>query len=269
MKRKLRRILITTILFSGLSAWACPVWLVGYVKIVDETGKVLKDAKLWYVYGANDSALRSRAKLDIEDSVYLDKYSVYTGGGSWDEIPGPVFREYYRVQCDGFTDVVIKDIEFTRKKSSWPGRNAAELPTLNIVMYKSQFIQKGDYFIKLNEYVVDEVKVDSDSTVVNIKQYTHDLINESVEATIERALKSPYLSYPNPVKDKITVEVKDSMPQPLKVKVYDLAGKVVFEADHTESKLEYDLSVLAAGSYFIRIETQEGEMKYCRKFVKG
>lgn len=95
------------------------------------------------------------------------------------------------------------------------------------------------------------------------------MCNDRDNSTALLLLRTDYLSYPNPVRDKITVEVKDSMPQPLKVKVYDLAGKVVFEVDHTESKLEYDLSALAAGSYFIRVETQEGEMKYCRKFLKG
>lgn len=265
MTKKLKHYLLACILFSGIAASACPVWLVGYVKIVDESGKVLPDAKFWYVYKFNDSFKKSKQMFYREGSSDTDSYRIYEGGGYevWEDEP---FDDYYRIQCPGYTDVVIGELKFGRNRIYG---SSTDFPTLYIVMYHDKFIQKGDYFIKLDQYYLENVKVSDDSTVINIQDYSKDLMQETAEHTYERVLKSSYQSYPNPVKDKMTLEVKDSMPQPFKVKVYDLLGKVVFEAYITEPKMQIDLADLSEGSYYIRIDNTEGEMKHCMRFIKS
>lgn len=245
--------------FLAQTVKACPIWLEGYVKVVDESGKALDNVKFWNIYNKNDSFLYPKDRLN--ENIYGDtfRYSIYTDGLRLFSEP---FNEYFRVQCEGYTDVVIGDLKFNVRKRE------DKYQTLYIVMYRQRFIQKGDYFIQVPQYELGDIEINSDSTVINMTQYSEKILEESEQATYERVLKSNYLSYPNPVKDKITVEVKDSMPQPFKVKIYDLVGKVVFEGDMTEPKLEFDLIDIVPGNYFIRIENTLGEIKYCRKFLK-
>ncbi|MBL7836042.1 MAG: T9SS type A sorting domain-containing protein [Bacteroidetes bacterium] len=251
------------LLLLGSSSRACPITFVGYVKIVDEKGKVLHDAKFWRVYSANDSFEISKRSYLNENNSDTDKYSIYVGGYPRRQIEP--FDRYYRIQCPGYTDVVIGDLNFDELENS----DSYKFPTLYIVMYPNRFIQKGNYFIKLNQFYLDEVTADKDSSVVSLAEYSQVLMNESTDLTYERVLKSAYLTYPNPVINEITVEVKDSLPQPFKVIVYDLLGKIVFESEITEQKQTFDLSELIAGSYYIRINNTQGEMKHCMRFVKA
>lgn len=255
---------ILLLLLLGSSSRACPVWLVGYVKIVDEKGKVLQDAKFWFVYGVNDSSTKSKRLFLSDEDSDTDRYWIYERSGFYRSNVNP-FDSYYRIQCPGYTDVVIGDLNFNLKRAF----SVHILPTLYIVMYPNRFIQKGSYFIKLNQFYVDEVTADKDSSVVSLAEYSQVLMNESTDLTYERVLKSAYLTYPNPIKNEITVEVKDSLPQPFKVIVYDLLGKIVFESEITEQKQTFDLSELIAGSYYIRINNTQGEMKHCMRFVKA
>lgn len=258
------RTLLGCLLFSFLAQTvkACPIWLEGYVKVVDESGKVLPNAEFWYVRSEKDSFLKSKYRYFDELNSDTSSYEMISRGGYYRDRETDFFNDYYRIHCTGYTDVIISSIKFNKDLGY------KIYPKLYIVMYKLRFIQKGDYFIQVPQYELGDIEVNSDSTVVNMTQYSEKILEESEQATYDRVLKSNYLSYPNPVKDKITVEVKDSMPQPFKVKIYDLVGKLVFEGDMTEPKLEFDLIDIQAGNYFIRIENTLGEIKYCRKFVK-
>lgn len=244
---------------AGLEAKSCPVWPIGVLIISDESGRKLKDAKMWRVY-ENDSILCEKYSRNYKpdaDSIFKFFSRGYISGQNKG-------IKYYRIQCEGYSDVVVRAFNFNFH-SLERGR---KLPVLNIVLYKMKFIQKDGYFIKFDQYELEEAKATSDSTVINIEHYTKKLKQEATQATYDRIMRSNYLTYPNPVQDKMTIEIKDSMPHPFKVKVFDLSGKVVFEEELTETLTKIDLTAIAAGTYFVRIEDHKGEMRHCMKFVK-
>ena len=61
--------------------------------------------------------------------------------------------------------------------------------------------------------------------------------------------------YPNPVKDLLNITYKSELNQ---VKIYNLLGQEVYLQNTTTSRLQLDLSSLAAGAYLVKLFTQEG-----------
>lgn len=60
------------------------------------------------------------------------------------------------------------------------------------------------------------------------------------------------LIYPNPVKDKVVIELNPHGKANGKIQVIDMAGKVVFTANANKDKTELNLSTLPSGIYMVR-----------------
>ena len=69
--------------------------------------------------------------------------------------------------------------------------------------------------------------------------------------------------YPNPVKDKLTVEAKEAIN---KVEIYNLVGTLVYSQKNCASKVEITTAELQSGIYFIRLTTKSASET--RRFVK-
>ena len=69
--------------------------------------------------------------------------------------------------------------------------------------------------------------------------------------------------YPNPVKDKLTVEAKEAIN---KVEIYNLVGTLVYSQKNCASKVEITTAELQSGIYFIRLMTKNAAET--RRFVK-
>ncbi len=69
--------------------------------------------------------------------------------------------------------------------------------------------------------------------------------------------------YPNPVKDKLTVEAKEAIN---KVEIYNLVGTLVYSQKNCASKVEITTAELQSGIYFIRLTTKNATET--RRFVK-
>lgn len=68
-----------------------------------------------------------------------------------------------------------------------------------------------------------------------------------------------FLLFPNPVQDKIIIEIVTSTPhQHFSGIIYDIKGQLLIQQQISGSSAEINISSLAAGMYFLKIENQEG-----------
>ena len=74
--------------------------------------------------------------------------------------------------------------------------------------------------------------------------------------------ESAFSMYPNPVKNELTIEVSNLMKT---VKVYDLVGQIVFNAEANAKTFKVNTSNFANGAYFVEVETEKGFIR--KKFV--
>ena len=76
-------------------------------------------------------------------------------------------------------------------------------------------------------------------------------------------LEGKTLVYPNPVNDKLIVESQEAIES---IEIYNLMGAVVYSQKDKTNKMELQMSTLPAGTYLIRLTTQNGVET--RRFVK-
>ena len=91
-----------------------------------------------------------------------------------------------------------------------------------------------------------------------------------VSTTDERPLADQAMVVtPNPVTDRLNLNIQLNAVQPVTVTVADLSGKVIITQDFEQVQqevLSFNLPKLAAGTYLARIATPEGTLT--KKFVK-
>ena len=91
-------------------------------------------------------------------------------------------------------------------------------------------------------------------------------VSEIVLTGMEDLWEEKVKVFPNPVKDKVTIQVSEKSKN-LKVKIFNLQGMSVFtQSFDNESIMAIDCSVLTAGVYFLQIEN--GSENYVQKLMK-
>jgi predicted outer membrane repeat protein len=99
-----------------------------------------------------------------------------------------------------------------------------------------------------------------------------DCLNEQDENPIARhdfaepAQKQPYLVYPNPVHDKLSVKLADAQEGPCIVTLYDLKGQKVQQVSTQTGKLHVHLDVnhITPGIYLLEIQSPDGSLQYSK-----
>jgi len=85
--------------------------------------------------------------------------------------------------------------------------------------------------------------------------------------SIEQPCDIPELVYyPNPVRDKITIEATDCDVSVAYIIAYDLFGKLVLEADASENTV--DLASIGVGVYLIRVFANDAQLLGTLKIIK-
>jgi Concanavalin A-like lectin/glucanases superfamily/Secretion system C-terminal sorting domain len=72
--------------------------------------------------------------------------------------------------------------------------------------------------------------------------------------------------YPNPAKDFVVVEITDSNPENVLIRITDLIGKTIIEEKLKTNKIQIDVENLTSGIYII--ELTKDRQKHCCRFVK-
>ena len=65
--------------------------------------------------------------------------------------------------------------------------------------------------------------------------------------------------YPNPVSDKITVEINQNIAQDLTLNIFDTLGQQIYSTKIHEQKQELNLSFLKPGVYYIKMNASSGQ----------
>jgi len=266
MKTKLTLVSLL-LLFTLPASHACPVWLEGIIKVVDEKNNPIVGAEVWKFYCETDSYSLSKDHWGINYSESTDTifFKCYTSGGGWDFESEPCKMNAYmfRIKAPGYADVVIKNVEFTG------GRPFESVPVLIVTMYNNRYVRKGDYFIRYESYSCNKDIVVKDSVVLLFRDYVEELFTESSVEEAERIHSAGIKTFPNPVKDVLKVELSGDILKPHNAVITDISGKEIQVFEITEAVSTIDISWEEAGMYFISVFDSEGELKYCVRFVKA
>jgi hypothetical protein len=74
-------------------------------------------------------------------------------------------------------------------------------------------------------------------------------------------------SYPNPVKDYLTLDIQSNIKEPWSVIFTDLSGKQVLKTLVNESLTSFDLSGIPPGTYIMVVYNNNKIPIYSRRFI--
>lgn len=126
-----------------------------------------------------------------------------------------------------------------------------------------------DYYHSSQKFPVISIQYSSGSSSFGpIDNFSAEVNSNSVLGLIENSASAKINIYPNPVTDKLKIELDNSsFNKSLNVSVTDLNGKIIKENNFIyESNTEINVSDLKAGFYILNISS--GGVSYNKKFVK-
>jgi len=102
-------------------------------------------------------------------------------------------------------------------------------------------------------------------TVSDGEAVATDIIIVVVQATVEvQEIKAPELQmYPNPATRTLNLELLNTGEIGSTVRIFNITGRAVYNAEHYQSKLQIDISSLDAGLYFVTVKS--GDLNATRK----
>lgn len=253
------------IFFISQSAFSCPVYRIGAVQIINESGELINHARMLFVSG-NDSLLIDKGDEYSYDTIKSNDTSQYIFYSS--SYRGRQFNinNYYRIHAEGYADVIVNHFNFynpNNKNHIWDVD-----PVIKITLYPSKYLMKDDQLIKFTQYHIESAQWLKDTTVIDLSHYTKFLKEENSVESIQRKASSGMHTYPNPATTHLQVDLKDSMIQPFKAVICDMNGKELKSVLLTESSSEILLDFEEKGVFLITVYNHEGELKYCHKFVR-
>ena len=128
-----------------------------------------------------------------------------------------------------------------------------------------------DYSNLLPNVMINELEINTETRMLYAATYGRGLwvspLVDSVLSTQDNVFEKSVKLYPNPTTTEITLELPKTMEG--EVRVFDIMGKLlVFDADAKFlNKYTMNVSSLAPGTYFVRINTTEGTAT--KKFLKN
>jgi hypothetical protein len=254
---------ISFLFYFAETALSCPVWRVGKMYIVDEHGKPIPDAKVIRYISLEDSFWMKKNRYNYLDTLDSNAYVFWRGGGlGWrtdlDKLP----NKYLRIQAPGYADVIIKEMTFKSKRYDEP------LTKVYIHMYAKSYLRKGDLFTLINQYISEEEITVEDSMHLRIENYNQSLRSENAVEFALRTSVALVKTYPNPVLDKLNIEINSVIIKPYKVTLTDMQGRTINEMSIDNSRSILDMQWEAKGMYFIQVYDPEGVLLYSLKFLK-
>jgi len=238
--------------------FACPVWHIGDLYVLDEYGNQV-NAKVWKYYSKTDSFRMTKESYYLSSDTNAFEFWTgnYRGGYGKTDI-------FIRIEAEGYADVSIKSIEFIKIAER------RRYPKLVVVMYPKKFIKHGDKFVQISQIVYGKPIIVKDSLTLTMKDYLEFIPNKSTSNSLlmDNSIMSVE-SYPNPVTDLIILKINSPILEPYKLKLMDINGNIVSEIFLTNNETRYDLSWISKGSYFIQVFEPNGNPIYIKKFIKS
>jgi len=260
MKTKLT-LLLLFVVANSMASVCCPVWLVGKLYVVDENNRPL-NVKIWRHYSAKDSSLLLKDRFRYDQNVNQDTNAYeFWNGGYRSYSDNSESNRYLRIQVEGYTDVIIRKLEFDYKYGT-------KVKKVMVKMYPRKFVKSGDRITLINQFVCDKIKVDIDSMVIDIKDY-----GKSIEKAKEASLLSASSmlsveSYPNPVTNYLILKINAEIKEPYQFKLLDAEGKVVTQNTVSANVSNVDLQWISKGRYVLMVYDPKGKPVLARNFIK-
>jgi hypothetical protein len=263
MKQKLLVMMFAA--FAANQGLACPVYKMGKMYIIDEHGKTIQNVKVWRFNSSTDSFTRS--KYLGRGSVYekdSNAYFFWSSGGYYAKKSNPDDK-YMRIQAKGYADVIIDKLLYFHPQS-W---DEDSLPILYIKMYPKKYAMKGDLMMLINEYKIDKSLEIKDSLTIGLKDYLQELRSENTVVAANRNAAFVVKTFPNPVIDKLTIQVNAIVTKPYKAILTDMQGRAIREMEIPSQSEIMDMQWELKGIYIIQVYNPEGILLYALKFLKS
>lgn len=256
-------LLVALGIFTSFELFACPVWMIGKIRIVDENNKPV-NAKIWKFVSKNDSFQMDKSinyRTELHDTDY---YAMYSGGG-WGryDYEDRVAADYYlRIQAEGYADVTLKSLDYNLRN------NRENYPVLVVKMYSGRFIKSGEQMTLINQYAYNQDIIVDDSTILGYQDYITSLGDIELLGLGNHGSLLAVESYPNPVLEHMTIKINSEIIEPYILKLMDSQGKLIRQTTLTAAETKYDLQWQAAGRYILMVLNPEGKPIFSRQFVK-
>ncbi len=249
MKLKLL-IFFLSLFFFAEKGEACPVWLAGKIRIVDENNNVIHNAKLWSYRSLNDSFLRKKGDYDYDSDARVDTstYFIYEGGGwrIWETDYKKADKEYL-ITADGYADVILKNVNF-----EWGFNDTVySTPTLVITMYGQKYKKVNNSIALYDRFFVDKTVTVERETTLAWKDYVGD--ENDINNGFGKDVFTKVTTYPNPVVKGLHIKINYTITSPLVAKISDIQGKLVEQLLIENNEIDWDLQWQKAGNYFLTI----------------
>lgn len=239
---------------SVSSVEACPIYQLANIKVIDQHGQPINNAKVYHYSSLQDSfPLRRRefwlrqsdgSKLHIDSNIF----ALFSSGG-WGyylEDTEPSTKEFL-ITAPGYANVAIKSADFRSKE------NTRNLPILEVVLYAKKLVRtNNDFQVYESFYLQDEVKVE-DSLRLELKDYLKDIrTNEQSIPEAEASVVS-VKAYPNPVQNELHIRLAFTPTAAHKIVLHDAQGKRLYEAITETAEHELVMSWYVPGTYYLTV----------------
>lgn len=249
---------------NSMASVCCPVWLVGKLYVVDENNRPV-NVKVWRHYSDKDSSLQPKRRYWYGEAETKDTnaYEFWNGGftGSLNYMDKSTSNRYLRIQAEGYTDVIIRNLKFIDNEKS--GINK-----LVIKMYARKYIKTGDRITLIQQFECDKIIVETDSMVVDIKFYEKTIKNAREASLLSNSSLLSVESYPNPVTDYLVVKINSEIKEPYQFKLLDAEGKLISQSKILVNISNVDLQWISKGRYILMVYDPKGNPVLSRTFLK-
>ncbi len=250
--------ILTLILFSLFhhNADACPIWPIGRMLIVDEAGKPIPNVVMWRCYTQVDSFIIKKNNYnDLKDTnVYIFWNRSYYANTR--------MLKTFRITAKGFTDVLIKDLNFINLNDD------DKLPLIVITMYTNKYVKRGDLLTLLTSFKYETKLEVKDSEVLKLSDYLESITDANLVSEAVRVANYVVKTYPNPVKDILNIDINVQVTKSYHAKLLNAQGQLLNEVELNAQRNTIDMQWQTTGVYFIQVYDPDGVLLYAFKFLK-
>lgn len=250
-------ILFTLIMIVCKFNFACPVYHIGDIYVVNEKNEPL-NVKVWRVWWSNlkknrDSVLISK---DHHWNRILQKYDSVNNRrciynyNNFGEI---------RFQAEGYADLVLKNFKFIY---NYENENK---PKLIVKMYRQNYYKIEKNISLISEYQCNKNIEIRDSMVIGISDYLKDIKETATIGDADNILLVE--SYPNPVQEQLNIEIHLNIKEPWSFQITSINGQRVLSKALTSSKTIIGLEEMPTGTYILVVYNDKGIVVYNRRFL--
>jgi hypothetical protein len=254
---------ISFLFYFAEAALSCDFYIFGKMYITDENNKSIPNTVVYLYKTLGDSFI-------MDENYYSDEQDsnayFFTSHTSWrvkrknDSKPADKFM---RISAPGYADVIITKLHFEGDG------DLDHLPTIYIKMYSRKYVNKGDLVTLISQYVCEKSLNVKDSLTIGLNDYNQSIRSETSVETANRNASFIVRTYPNPVLDKLSIEINTPIIKPYTAKLIDVQGRMVVETELSDMKSVLDMQWEAKGMYFIQVYDPEGVLLYALKFLKA